>query len=317
MKNETLYKYFEGVASFEEEEKIREWLKASEKNQKQFLQERKLFNALVLFADKNRKEIPEFSYRKHNRSFYLRELLKVAAIMTIAFSLGYFLSINKTEETEEPLFMQTITVPDGQRIQVSLPDGTKVWLNTRTEFSYPVHLATGKRFAHLSGEAYFEVSKNEQNPFTVYTSKGTIEVLGTHFNVQDYPDQDLFETTLMEGSVKVSSHSDPEESILIQPNQKAFLADGKLIVNQVNDFDPYSWKNGLISFTEIPFEAVMKEFEKYYGKQIIVKNRNIKNYSYTGKFRLSDGLEYALRVLQEDIYFRYSRDSENQVITIE
>ena len=105
--------------------------------------------------------------------------------------------------------MYTVSVPAGQRTHLTLPDGTTVWLNARTTLSYPTSFNSNERTVFLQGEAYFEVSKNRHKPFIVQTQQYNIEVLGTKFDVEAYPDSKNFETTLMQGSVKVSSPQNP------------------------------------------------------------------------------------------------------------
>ena len=221
----------------------------------------------------------------------------------------------QTEKT--PIALQTITVPAGQRINITLADGTNVWLNARTTIQYPITFNEKERLVKLDGEAYFDVTKDKSKPFIVQTDNYNVEVLGTQFDVNAYSETGEFETTLMSGSVKVASASDSTQKITLKPNNKVFLQDGKLHVTAVDDYNPYRWKEGLICFKNETFTSIMKDFEKYYGLTIQVKNKNVFKYVYTGKFRQTDGIDYALRVLQKDIKFTYQRDDENQIIYIE
>ena len=107
--------------------------------------------------------------------------------------------------------MQTITVPAGQRINITLVDGTNVWLNARTSLSYPVKFGKNNRQVVLDGEAYFDVTKDKSKPFIVQTDNYNVEVLGTKFDVNAYSETGEFETTLMSGSVKVASASDSKQ----------------------------------------------------------------------------------------------------------
>ena len=221
----------------------------------------------------------------------------------------------QTEQT--PIALQTITVPAGQRINITLADGTNVWLNARTTIQYPITFNEKERLVKLDGEAYFDVTKDKSKPFIVQTNNYNVEVLGTKFDVDSYSETEIFETTLMEGSVRISSLTDANESLMLTPHNKAYLHDGKLRVKPVDDYTPYRWREGLICFKNETFASIMKDFEKYYGLTIQVKNKNVFKYVYTGKFRQTDGIDYALRVLQKDIKFTYQRDDENQIIYIE
>ncbi len=289
-------------------------MEESAENRLAFLKERKLFDAMLLLGNeeiiKNGKK--RFSI---NLSSLRTELIKIAAVVAITLGGSYFYYQSSLEK--ELMAMQTITVPAGQRINITLVDGTNVWLNARTSLSYPVKFGKNNRQVVLDGEAYFDVTKDKSKPFIVQTDNYNVEVLGTQFDVNAYSETGEFETTLMSGSVKVASASDSTQKITLKPNNKVFLQDGKLHVTAVDDYNPYRWKEGLICFKNETFTSIMKDFEKYYGLTIQVKNKNVFKYVYTGKFRQTDGIDYALRVLQKDIKFTYQRDDENQIIYIE
>ena len=314
MNKDILYKFFEGNASFEEEAAVKQWMEESAENRLAFLKERKLFDAMLLLGNeeiiKNGKK--RFSI---NLSSLRTELIKIAAVVAITLGGSYF--YYQSSLGKELMAMQTITVPAGQRINITLVDGTNVWLNARTSLSYPVKFGKNNRQVVLDGEAYFDVTKDKSKPFIVQTDNYNVEVLGTQFDVNAYSETGEFETTLMSGSVKVASASDSTQKITLKPNNKVFLKDGKLHVTAVDDYNPYRWKEGLICFKNETFTSIMKDFEKYYGLTIQVKNKNVFKYVYTGKFRQTDGIDYALRVLQKDIKFTYQRDDENQIIYIE
>ena len=314
MNKDILYKFFQGNASFEEEAAVKQWMEESAENRLAFLKERKLFDAMLLLGNeeiiKNGKK--RFSI---NLSSLRTELIKIAAVVAITLGGSYFYYQSSLEK--ELMAMQTITVPAGQRINITLVDGTNVWLNARTSLSYPVKFGKNNRQVVLDGEAYFDVTKDKSKPFIVQTDNYNVEVLGTKFDVNAYSETGEFETTLMSGSVKVASASDSTQKITLKPNNKVYLQDGKLHVTAVDDYNPYRWKEGLICFKNETFTSIMKDFEKYYGLTIQVKNKNVFKYVYTGKFRQTDGIDYALRVLQKDIKFTYQRDDENQIIYIE
>ena len=314
MNKDILYKFFEGNASFEEEAAVKQWMEESAENRLAFLKERKLFDAMLLLGNeeiiKNGKK--RFSI---NLSSLRTELIKIAAVVAITLGGSYFYYQSSLEK--ELMAMQTITVPAGQRINITLVDGTNVWLNARTSLSYPVKFGKNNRQVVLDGEAYFDVTKDKSKPFIVQTDNYNVEVLGTKFDVNAYSETGEFETTLMSGSVKVASASDSTQKITLKPNNKVYLQDGKLHVTAVDDYNPYRWKEGLICFKNETFTSIMKDFEKYYGLTIQVKNKNVFKYVYTGKFRQTDGIDYALRVLQKDIKFTYQRDDENQIIYID
>lgn len=237
--------------------------------------------------------------------------------MIVSLTLCANFIYEQEQLSHTPVALQTIRVPAGQRINLTLPDGTNVWLNARTSLQYPITFNTKERLVKLDGQAYFDVSKNKKKPFIVQTNKHKVEALGTRFDIDSYSDSEGFETLLMEGSVKISTLTESGESLILLPHNKAYLQNGKLQVVAVNDSTPYRWKEGLICFKEATFASIMKEFKKHYGINIYIKNKQVQKYFYTGKFRQVDGIDYALRVLQKDIHFTYRRNDDSHIIYID
>ncbi len=317
MNQEILYKFFKGQTTEEEQIALKAWIEENPENERLFFEQRKLYDSLTLLKDEN--DLQNILSQKKGagskRKFILfREVLKVASVAIIAFLAAYFLFPKSGEQRFTA--MQTITVPAGQRINISLPDGTNVWLNARTTIQYPISFNDKDRSIKLDGQAYFDVMHDEDIPFIVETDKGKVQVLGTKFDVLAYSGSDDFETALMDGSVEVSLNSNPDRKMVLTPDTKAYLINGELHQAVLTDHNPYRWKEGLISFVECSFVDIMKEFEKSYGIEIVIQNSTVQKYSYTGKFRITDGIDYALRVLQKDLHFTYSRDADNNVLYI-
>jgi ferric-dicitrate binding protein FerR (iron transport regulator) len=318
MDSELLCRFFEGLTTEAENLAIKEWSEASPQNRVQLLRERKLFDAVILLheepADISYSSAEDEESVKKERRPLFGAFMKVAAVIAILLMSG--LLYTQIKSGNQHFGTQTINVPAGQYVNLSLPDGTQIWLNSRTKIEYPVSFNKEERLVKLDGQAYFEVEHNEKSPFIVETSKGKISVLGTKFDVMAYSGDDKFETTLMDGSVKVDLTSDPKQSTLLKPNTKASLNDGRLVVENIPDYDIYRWKEGLICFNNASFGEIMNDFERIYGMRIIVENVNVNKYTYTGKFRFVDGIEYALRVLQRSIKFGYERNTDKQIIHI-
>ena len=303
-----LYRFFEGTASIEEGECIRDWIEQSPQNEKDFFKERKLFDAMMLLTRQKKG-------RLHIRWNSLKnELLKIAGVILLTLSASY--AYQQYEMSTKTPAMQTIYVPSGQRMNITLPDGTNVWLNARTTIRYPLNFNQKSRQVRLDGQAYFDVTKNPKKPFVVQTRKYDVEVLGTKFDVEAYSDKDQFETALMQGSVKLVSVENPKKTLMLKPDCKAFLENDELKVKPLDDYNVYRWKEGLLCFTNESFDAIMKDFEKYFEVKIKVSNKEVSKYYFTGKFRQTDGIDYALRVLQRDIQFTYTRDDQNRIIYV-
>jgi ferric-dicitrate binding protein FerR (iron transport regulator) len=251
------------------------------------------------------------------RRTVITEWLKIAAAVAITLSVSWMV-FHAAPAKEEPLQakMNTVRVPAGQTVNLTLADGTNIWLNARTTLQYPGVFSGNSREVILSGEGFFDVAHDNEKPFVVHAGEYNITALGTQFNVDAYPGSAGFTASLLEGSIRVSSASDSSQNIILQPNTMARLREGKLVAEVIADLNYFRWRDGLISFKDTPFNILMEKFEKCYGITIVVENRSVKNYAPTGKFRQSDGIDYALRVLQRDFKFRFERDDENHIIYI-
>ena len=318
MQKETLYKYFEGIASPEEEAAVYRWLDASSENEEELLKEREFFDAMILAGSADEKAEGEKLALDANKGPFIRpwmrEVLKVAAVVAVTVACGlYFYA---SEKKELLAAMNTITVPAGQRVNLTLSDGTTVWLNARSEMVYPAVFSGAKREVKLDGEGYFEVKHDKESPFVVHTRKCDIEVLGTKFNVEAYSDSEEFSTSLMEGSVKVTDNSAVSASVLLKPDQEVHMKDGRLLVSFIDDYDHFRWRDGLVCFDKIAFSELMKRFEKCYGISIVVENKKLEEYSCSGKFRISDGLDNALRILQRNAKYTFERNDDNTIVYI-
>lgn len=318
MQKETLYKYFEGIASPEEEEVVYRWLDASSENEEELLKEREFFDAMIFAVSADeRTEGKKLALNVNKGPFirpWMREVLKVAAVVAVTVACGLYFYVS--EKKELLAAMNTITVPAGQRVNLTLSDGTTVWLNARSEMVYPAVFSGAKREVKLDGEGYFEVKHDKESPFVVHTRKCDIEVLGTKFNVEAYSDSEEFSTSLMEGSVKVTDNSAVSASVLLKPDQEVHLKDGRLLVSSIDDYDHFRWRDGLVCFDNIAFHELMKRFEKCYGISIVVENKNLEGYSCSGKFRISDGLDNALRILQRNAKYTFERNEDNSIVYI-
>lgn len=297
MEQKLLHKMFTGQATEDELTHIRRWVNESEDNKKAFYHERVLFDALQINDLRT-----ETRVRKHSVS--LRKWAGSVAAAVITLLLLYNVSVFFKNDLSQEVAFNVIKVPAGQRVEVTLSDGTHLWLNARSEFSYPVSFNGDKREVHLKGEAFFDVARDESKKFIVNTGRCEVEVLGTQFNVDAY-DEDDFSTALLRGSVRVTDRSQTNESVVLEPNNSVRLDHGKLTVTPITDLSPYSWKDGVITFKDIEFDLLMKKLEKNYGIRIIISNPELDNYACSGKFRISDGIEEVLRALQQDAHFTF------------
>jgi ferric-dicitrate binding protein FerR (iron transport regulator) len=308
MDKELLYRYFDGKTSAEEEMLIMNWAESSQENYDIYLQARKIWLASLVYT-------PQYDARKPIRRGirYMPILGRVAAgiflLISCVFFLNYLMNNSFFDST-----MQRVDVPAGQRVELTLTDGTKVWLNSNSSIEYPSSFGWRMRKVILSGEGYFEVTHNERRPFVVCTSNYDIQVLGTTFNVYAYDNQ--FETALLYGSVKISSHN-REDCLVLKPSEMATVgANGKLQRIALTDMNHFRWTEGLVCLDDMPFSELLEKFSDYFGIRILLKNPELSSIRCTGKFRQSDGIDYSLRVLQRLVKFQYRHDVENHLIEI-
>ena len=164
----------------------------------------------------------------------------------------------------------------------------------------------------LNGEAYFDVTHHETNKFVVKTPKYHVKVLGTEFNVIAYPEKDLFETSLIKGSIEVISDF-TEEKVILTPNNKVKSIEGKFIVTELINYDQFLWKKGIMSFDNEGVKEILEKLEYYYDVKIDVKDESLLDNRYTGKFWTKDGVEQVLKVLQLRHKFSYTIDDMNNI----
>jgi transmembrane sensor len=196
-----------------------------------------------------------------------------------------------------------ITTPKGGQYQISLPDGTKVWLNAASSLSYPAAFTGNKREVRLIGEAYFEVSKDKEKPFIVYTKGQEVKVLGTHFNVSAYEDEDGTKTTLLEGSVKVRLVNS-SAAALLKPGQQAVFEFNQLDVAAVDVAEAIAWKEGYFLFQDEDIRSIMKKIARWYDVEVVYAP-NISNQKIGGNIAHSKPLSEVLRTLSNTDKFNF------------
>ncbi|WP_449438879.1 FecR family protein [Pedobacter steynii] len=172
---------------------------------------------------------------------------------------------------------RTVQTPRGGTYQITLPDGTKVWLNAASSLLFPsTFQGLGNRKVELSGEAYFEVAKDKAQPFIVVTDKQEVEVLGTHFNINSYAYEQDTKTTLLEGSVRVRpSASNPlqSQSVVLKPGEQSVLNNSYLKIMPVDVEVATAWKNGKFLFRKEKLESILNRLAYWYNVDIVYEGK--------------------------------------------
>ncbi|WP_142682861.1 FecR family protein [Chitinophaga polysaccharea] len=208
----------------------------------------------------------------------------------------------------------TMTTPRGRKFRLRLPDGTGVWLNAASAISYPTAFTGNNRTVTLTGEAYFEVAPNKNQPFIVQLSKGaSVQVLGTQFNIHAYPDENNISTTLLGGAVKVNIN---RQSSLLKPGQQLDINKKSGVItlnNQVDTLSIIAWKNDILSFQDKNLTAVINMIARWYDIEVVYETTP-PDITFVGETGSDVNLSSVLNFLRESgIHFRL----ENKTLIIE
>ena len=206
----------------------------------------------------------------------------------------------------------TLQTRKGQQTQIILPDHSKVWLNAGSLIKYPSSFAALKdRKIELTGEAYFEVAKVKNHPFIVKTALQEVQVLGTHFNINSYPDEPKLITTLLEGSVKVNYGKydlmlKPGQQSVLKLNQAATITPSDMKINQADIAEAMAWKNGFFRFEEEPLESVMRKVARWYNVEVTYVPGVPKNILLGGFISRNKNISAVLEMMTrtEDVRFK-------------
>lgn len=252
--------------------------------------------------------------KRNMRRAVIRAIGYAAAIALIALSVHLYHTFNYPVVGSRDV---ALFVPPGQRISITLQDGTRVWLNAQSKLTYPSVFTASERRVKIEGEAYFEVAKDAGKPFIVSAKGVEMEVLGTEFNVYSYKEEDISRVSLLEGNLRVYNPQKESEGFLLKANEEITIKEDKIMPPQRIPYaDYFLWKDGIYSFYNEPLESILKRLEMYYDVNIEVKDPSILQWEYTGKFRQRDGIDEILRLMQRIRAFHAVKDEENNKITL-
>lgn len=243
---------------------------------------------------------------------------KYAAIFLIPLlsALSYYLFVERNNLRSENSYL-SVQVDPGQSSNVVLPDGSKVMLNSQSSIVYNNDYKLNQRRVSLKGEAHFQVTKNPKRPFVVGTEFFDVEVLGTVFNVKTYETDDIQVVGLLEGKVKLTTHTTGvNKTLYLTPNQKAIYnkCTGELTVEATDNISETAWMKGILSFRTEPLRNIKMELERKYNVQIQMNCPEIENDSFTGTFdnetlvevlddlKIHYGFDYAIHQNKVKIY---------------
>lgn len=321
MSEELLIRFLTHCCNPEEIQKVDEWIAADQananwlfemervwslKDELRFSDKKEIETAYIRFiAGLQDTEKEEKIVRKHLLPFSWVKY--VAAILVIGLlGTNLYLMFDKEE-----IAMNTVEVPNGQRASLTLSDGTKVWLNSQSKFTYPARFSSKDRQVRLEGEGFFEVTHKKEVPFIVQSELVDVRVLGTKFNVKVYHDEPT-SITLAEGKVEVSTN-DKEHKVTLRPNEQVTYSKetGLIVDKSVNADAIKSWTVGEAAYINKRLDEIANDLERKFSVHITIKDTVLAPEIFTCRFKESATIGQVLTLLKETRKLDYSIKGDN------
>lgn len=301
--SELLYRFFRDEVDGAEAEEVKEWALSSESNGREFCSAFSRHTAITLamlgLRDKPRPYLTMRGGRKRRRSLSLA-YAGTAAVLVLALALAFF------RPRTVPQYV-TASTAEGERVTLTLADGSRVSLNSLASLTYPTAFHGRERRVKVEGEAYFEVSGDKGRPFVVETFAYDVQVLGTRFGLLAERGSSRFVTTLLEGSVALLDRDTKEEVLRMRPGERA-VSEGGVLSHGIGDVESgILWTKGILSLGGLSFGDAIRALEKAFGVDIVIECPTLPvNNSPRMKIRVSDGLSAALDVLSHGADFDWA-----------
>ena len=219
--------------------------------------------------------------------------------------IGNEKSVSQTTSNSKVAVFNTLIVPYGKRSEITLSDGSKVWLNSGSKLVFPAQFATNSREVYLEGEAIFEVTHRQKQPFLVRSKDHQIQVLGTVFNITNYTDDPAIYTVLESGSIQINVDQDKlfdrQKIIQVTPGTLAtFDRSNKSVHTESVDTAPYfSWRDGIFIFKNDALKTIMKRLSRYYNVEIIINDTELANETFSGYLDVKETIGKVMQTIKE------------------
>lgn len=240
-------------------------------------------------------------------------------------AVGDVITYSDGEKLSEAGKLLLLSTPRGGQYQLTLPDGSKVWLNAASSIRFPSRFNDAQRLVTVSGEAYFEIAKNKEKPFIIdIDGKSVVEVLGTSFNINSYSDENAIKTTLIDGKIKVSNAvastgtaplNRKALSIILTPGQQVEMSENSFTLNEDIEVDSeIAWKNGLFIFNNDDIKSVMRQVSRWYDVNVVYDNPSL-NKRFVAEISRGLPISKVLRLLEltNDVHFKM--DGKNIIVS--
>lgn len=318
--------YIKGTLDATAGKKVEEWMALSEENKKivenlwvlLFLGDRidayHTIDVEAAFHDFLAKKHPSSSaFGKQKTRKLWEKVAAVAAMITLVFSLGVYTTTALLEKHYQPTEIATKL---GERAHITLPDGSRVWLNACSSIKYHKSLFSRKRKAALTGEAYFEIAHDKRVPFIVSFNEAEIQVLGTKFNARNNADEQYITATLMDGSIRfVNKPSDI--NISIKPGEELVFDKTRNKCNVTKPSAPQDaldWMHGKMTFKNASLQEIAKSLERHYNMRIHFADEQVKEEKFNAEFEITDNIYQILSILELTKKFTYEIKNERDVV---
>ena len=311
MTTELLQQYIIGNISEKDREKVVLWISENEENMKEYLSLRRLYDIELTLGPISSSDSVITSNRKAHPTKILHWAAGIAAAALLFF--GGF-SLSKSLGPKDGI--QELFVPAGQRSEVMLADGTKIWLGSNTTLSYSTNFDSDHRSVKLNGEAFFSVASDENHPFIVDTDKYKIRVLGTEFNVTAYKGSNFWETALLKGKVELTSTNNNNEKYILSPNKK-IVQKGAIVTEETFYSEDYNEKKeGVFVFKNMSLSDILERIHLQRNVEFEIQSPEKLNLFYTGKFKNDESVQHILSVLSIGDKFSFKMDKDAKRIMI-
>lgn len=305
-----LHNYLSGHVSEDEKKRIIEWLEEDKAHEQELKSLSLIYEAAIWNQDKTISNKTSIMHNRNRSIVYT--ICKIVAIFLLGFSLHYLIPDKGKEKLIDKKIL-TFYAPAGQHAELILEDGTLVWLNANSKITYPAVFNSEIRNVSLIGEAYFKVTPNKHKPFIVNIGNYKVRVLGTEFNILAYSHKN-YVIDLLKGSVNFMT---PDKKYAeMMPGDRICIHENRISKERITDIDYYKWREGLICFNSESIHDIFNKISLYYDVKIVCNNKHLLNSHYTGKFRVRDGIDHIMKVIQLDTNFKYNLNKDRNTITV-
>ena len=321
-----LIRYLRGSATEQEVQEILEWLESDTDGSalSEYKDAHRLYNGVVLYGQDSDTAEAHASGKEQKKAPKVRWKRALYFVSGIAAALALVLGTHAltTRQTWNRLLArtETVRVPNGKFMELTLEDGTTVWMNSGSSIEYPVVFGDKQRTVKVrDGEVIFEVTPDKGRPFTVNTFAADITVTGTRFDVDVDESENRFRTTLMQGSLDVVSRQDRDIRFHVKPGETVSMTDDRLVYEKAGDIASVDcWTRGFIDMSGVSLKELIRRYEKAFGVTILYQGDAAQSVPFSrGRIRISDGLTHAMDILSGACGFSYTVQEDTGIVTIQ